>query len=229
MMKRFTTLAAFVAAMGILVPATASAKTVAGRVASFSPTSISVFDKEVVTVGIDSQTTFTKLITQKPWQESAALTVNALRVGRYAVVHVPDGKGAAANWIQVATDVPVISNAPIAALALEVTTGYTVEAAKHLAEAKLRRAEPTASESKRSGGVDTALHCERLAELGRTAVAAGSPTSATPANSEAAIHRAEAVARRAVPNASESKRPGSPDTALHCDRMADQLEKAANK
>jgi hypothetical protein len=36
-----------------------------------------------------------------------------------------------------------------------------------------------------------------------------------------------AIARRAAPNASKSKRPGSPDTALHCDHMADRLEKAA--
>jgi hypothetical protein len=44
---------------------------------------------------------------------------------------------------------------------------------------------------------------------------------------EVARHRAEAAALRAAPNASESKRPGSPGTAVHCDRMADRLEKAA--
>jgi hypothetical protein len=37
------------------------------------------------------------------------------------------------------------------------------EAAKHRAEAAARRANPTASESKRPGGVDTAAHCERRA------------------------------------------------------------------
>jgi hypothetical protein len=44
---------------------------------------------------------------------------------------------------------------------------------------------------------------------------------------EAARHRAEAAALRAAPSASESKRPGSPGTAAHCDRIADRLEKAA--
>jgi hypothetical protein len=46
-------------------------------------------------------------------------------------------------------------------------------------------------------------------------------------NSEAATHRAEAAARRAVPTASESKRPAGVDTAAHCDRRADELEKAS--
>jgi hypothetical protein len=171
MMKRFTTFAALVAAIGIFVPATAFAKTVAGRVTGFSPTSISVFDKEVLTVGISNETVFTKLITRKPWQENVSLTANALRVGGYVAVHVPDGTDVA-NWVQVATDV-------------------------------------------RIEGIVSEVRTPSL-------TAADYPT-------EAARHRAEAMARRAAPNASESKRPGSPDTALHCDRIADRLEKAAGK
>lgn len=172
MTKRFTTLAAIIAAAGIFVPATAFAKTFSGHVTSFSTTSISVLDKEVVTVGIDSQTAFTKLITRKPWQESTALTANALRVGAHVYVHVPDGKNGVASWIQIATD-------------------FRNEA--FVSEAQVPAA-PALSD-----------------------------------NSEAAKHRAEARARRLAPNASESKRPGSPDTALHCDRIADRLEKAAGK
>lgn len=168
MTKRFTTLATLVAALGILVPATAFANTVAGRVTSFSPTSISVFDTEVVTVGLNNDTVFTKWITQKPWQADTALTANALQVGRYVVVHAENG---VANWVQVAMDRPVFTERGF--------TAYT-------------------------------------------------PTSVVPSGfmTEAARHRAEAAALRAAPNASESKRPGSPGTALHCDRMADKLEKA---
>ncbi len=44
---------------------------------------------------------------------------------------------------------------------------------------------------------------------------------------EAARHRAEAAALRAMPNASESTRPGSPGTAAHCDRIADRLDSVA--
>jgi hypothetical protein len=168
MMKRLTTLATLVAVFGLLVPATLFASTVVGRITSFSPTSISVFDKEVVTVGLDNQTVFTRLITQKPWQQDTALTASALQVGRYVVVHADSG---IANWVQVAMDRPVFT--------------------------------------------------ER-------AFATFTPTSVVPSGfvTEAARHRAEAAALRAAPNASESKRPGSPGTAVHCDRMADKLEKA---
>jgi len=168
MMKRLTTLAVFAAAVGMLVPAIARANTIAGRVTSFSPTSISVLDKEIVTVGIGVQTTFTRLITQKPWQEDTALTARALRVGGYVVVHVPEGNRVA-NWVQVATDF---------------------------------RNEPFVSEVR-------------------------TPAIATiEGSAEAARHRAESRALRAAPNASESKRPGSPGTAVHCDRIADRIEKA---
>jgi hypothetical protein len=162
MTKRFTTLAAFVGALAILVPATAFAKTVAGHVTGFSPTSISVFDKEIVTLGIDNSTSFTKLVTQKPWQEDAALTARALRVGGYVVVHVPEGNYVA-NWVQVATDfrnevfVSYVQT-PVAA----VNPG--VEAAHHRAEARERRMSPNASESKRPGSPDMAVHCDRIAD-----------------------------------------------------------------
>ena len=46
-------------------------------------------------------------------------------------------------------------------------------------------------------------------------------------DAEAADHMAEATAYRSGPNAAESKRPGSPGTAAHCDRFADAARKAA--
>jgi hypothetical protein len=171
MTKKITTLAAFVAAIGILVPAASFAKTVAGRVTSFTPNSISVFDKEIVTFGIGNQTVFTRIVTQKPWQQDTALTANALRAGGYVVVHVPEGTEVA-NWVQISTD-------------------FRNDAF--------------------------------VAEVRTPAVATVN------GDAEAARHRAMAMARRAAPNASESKRPGSPDTAVHCDRMADRLEKSAGK
>jgi hypothetical protein len=224
MTNTFRTLVA-AAAAALLLPASANATTFSGRVTSFSPTSITVIDKEMVTVGINDNTVFTKLITQKPWQEDTTLTAKALRVGASVVIHVPTNGGFVANWVQVALDRGVANNAPGAAIAPTVSYTYTDDALKHLIDARTRRANPTASESKRPGAVDTAAHCERLAALGRTAIVAPSVTAA-PVNSEAATHRAEAAARRAAPTASDSKRPGGVDTAAHCDRRADELEKA---
>jgi hypothetical protein len=184
-------------------------------------------DKEMVTVGINDNTVFTTLITQKPWQADTTLTAKALRVGASVVIHVPTNGGFVANWVQVALDRGFANNAPVAANAPTASYTYTDDALKHLSQARALRANPTASESKRPGAVDTAAHCERLAAMGRTAISAPSVTSATPVDSDAAEHRAEAAARRAAPTASESKRPGGVDTAAHCDRRADELEKAS--
>jgi hypothetical protein len=41
-------------------------------------------------------------------------------------------------------------------------------------------------------------------------------------------HRALAKAYRRTPSGSDSKRPGAPDTALHCDRLADSAAAAAS-
>ena len=55
MTNKFRTLVA-VAATALLVPASANATTFSGRVTSFSPTSITVMDKEMVTVGVNDNT-----------------------------------------------------------------------------------------------------------------------------------------------------------------------------
>jgi hypothetical protein len=209
MLKKIATLTTLAAAAGILIPAIANANTIAGRVTSFSPTSISVLDTEVVTVGIDNQTTFSKLITQKPWQENTALSVNALRVGRYVVVHVPNDNGFVANWVQVATDVRIANGAPLANLGspapvAQANSGDTLggkEVRDLIANAK------TPAEHRR-----LAKHFE---------------TVAARYGADAADHVAEAKAYRSAPSASESKRPGSPDTAMHCDRLADAARNAA--
>jgi len=202
MLKKFTAIAAFAAAFGLV--ASAQASTVSGRVTASSPTSISVLDKEMVTVGINDDTVFTKLVTQKPWQEDIALTASAVRVGAFVVVHVPENSGFIANWVQVG-DFGKIDYAPVAPVARLFSPG---------------------SESKRPGAVDTAAYRERVAAIGHAPAVIASVTNAAPANTEAAFHRAEASKRRANPNASESKRPGGVDTAAHCDRMARELENA---
>jgi hypothetical protein len=161
MTKRFTTLAAFVAALAI-VPATAFARTVTGHVTGFSPTSISVFDREIVTIGFDNSTAFTKFVAQKPWQQDTALTADALRVGNYVVVHVPDGAGVA-NWVQVATDFRYEAFAATAQTAV-APVNTSIEAARHRTEARAHRMTPNASEAKRPGSPDTALHCDRMAD-----------------------------------------------------------------
>ncbi len=48
-------------------------------------------------------------------------------------------------------------------------------------------------------------------------------------DAEAADHEIVAKAYRAGPNPSESKRPGAPDTALHCDRLAADARAAAKE
>jgi len=164
MMKRIATLTAVVAMIGILVPATALAKTIAGHVTAFTPTSLSVLDKEIVTVGINRETEFTRLITHKPWQADTHLTFSALRVGAYAVVHVPDNGGGIAAWVQIATDGDIAATTVAAVGTPAAVINYQDEAAHHRAEARMRRASPNASESKRPGSPDTALHCERLAD-----------------------------------------------------------------
>jgi hydrogenase maturation factor len=162
MTKRFTTLVAFIAAIGILGPAAAFARTVTGHVTGFSPTSISVFDREIVIIGFDNSTAFTKLVTQKAWQQDMALTANALRVGNYVVVHVPNGT-AVADWVQVATDFRYEAFA-VTAQTPAAPVNTSIEAARHRAEARARRMSPTASETKRPGSPDTALHCDRIAD-----------------------------------------------------------------
>lgn len=42
-------------------------------------------------------------------------------------------------------------------------------------------------------------------------------------------HRAMAKAYRRTPSGSDSKRPGAPDTAVHCDRLADNAAGAASE
>ena len=166
-----------------------------------------------------------------------------------------------------------------------VAAEYEADAAEHDALAKAYKARPGTSETKRPGSVDTAAHCERLAEFARSAAAearqmasahegmpgtsATAPSGAAAAESqsddllgaaelkvlvesaaspadhqklsrhfgalaarydnEAATHRALARVLRAGPNPSETKRPGAPDTAAHCERLASLASEAGGE
>jgi deoxycytidylate deaminase len=168
-----------------------------------------------------------------------------------------------------------------AALAAE----YAADAVEHDALAKAYRGHLGPSETKRPGAVDTAAHCERLAEYSRklaaearemasthdrmrgtataTAPAATIPgnrsgdllvaadvkalvgSAASPADhlklsrhyaalaarfkADATTHEELSKALRAGPNPSETKRPGAPDTAAHCDRLASLARQAAEE
>jgi hypothetical protein len=105
MLKRMLLLLVLVSAVGIALPSEAIAgKSVVGRITDFNATTLSVRDKEIVTVMLDSRTTYAKRITQKPWQEDTRLGAGALRVGRFVAVHVRTDNPKVADWVQIATD-----------------------------------------------------------------------------------------------------------------------------
>ena len=169
---------------------------------------------------------------------------------------------------------------------LAVAGDYDARAREHRAMAEAYRRTPTGAESKRPASLETAVHCDRLADrateaatearalaaayAGSTPVAQTSPTLATETAGAAASsadvletaelrrlvqeaptsesharlerhylalatrferdanqHRGLAVAYRAEPTASESKRPGAPDTAVHCERLAERVSRMA--
>ncbi len=105
MLKRMLLLLVLVSAVGIALPSKAVAsKTLVGRITDYNATSLSVRDKEILTVTLDARTTYTKLITQKPWQEDTRLNAGALRVGRFVAVQVRKDNPNVADWVQIATD-----------------------------------------------------------------------------------------------------------------------------
>jgi hypothetical protein len=103
MLKRILVLSALVPALGVLLPSSAAAHTITGRITAYSTGSVSVFDHEVVTVRLDGYTSYSKLITQRPLQQDTRLTANALTVGRLVVVHLNKSRDRA-KWVEIATD-----------------------------------------------------------------------------------------------------------------------------
>ena len=193
----------------------ASARTITGRITAYTATSISILDKEVVTLRLNEQTVFTKMVTQKPWQEDTRLGRKALAVGRYAAVHVSKDDPLAAAWVQIATD-------------MRPVTFSTGERAR-LAEA------PRASvQSSDARPADMLSKQELLALVSSAKTAEDHLRLAKHFSAEAAQYEADAEEHVAMakvyrtrPTASESKRPGAPDTSAHCDRLAEFARKSA--
>ena len=213
-------LIALVSAVGIAVPATAVAsKTIVGRITEYNATSMSVRDREVLTVTLDERTTYTKLITRKPWEEDARLTAKALGVGRYVAVHVRRDNPNVADWVQIATDMtPVLlAAAPWAGLSAPQPAAPAL-------------AVPTA----KSSDLLTPRQVKELIATAKT------PTDhvklqkhflavAAKYEADANEHAAEAQAYRRNPSFMESKNPAGPGTATHCDRFAELDREAAKE
>jgi hypothetical protein len=107
MMKKMIGLSGVLALGLVFVSSAAASGTFAGRVTRYSGTSLSVFNGEEVTFLTNEQTTFSKLITQKPWGGDVRLDARVLRVGAYVAVHRRGDNGAMADWVQIATDLPL--------------------------------------------------------------------------------------------------------------------------
>lgn len=219
-MKRLVLLLVSVLGFGIALPTKAIAtETLVGRITGFSTTSLSVRDKEILTVTLDDRTTYTKLITQKPWEEDTRLSADALSVGRLVAVHVRKNRMNVADWVQIATHSRSI--APAAA-PLPMFSGP----------------QPVAPASRPSKAQSSDLLTSK--QVRALIAKANTPADhvklqkhflALAANYEADAneHAAEAQAYRKNPSFMESKNPVGPGTATHCDRFVELDREAAKE
>jgi hypothetical protein len=219
MLKRTLLVLVLVSGLGIALPGKAVAsRSIVGRVTDYNGASLSVRDREVLTVTLDERTTYSKLITQKPWQADTRLTASALGVGRFVVVHVRTDNPAVADWVQIATDmrpVPAVSDPRPAFFAPQPATAGSVTskaAASDLLTSKQVR-ELIASAKTSADHLKLQKHYLALAAK---------------YEADAAEHAADAQAYRKNPNFVESKNPSGPGTAAHCERFA-QLDREAAK
>ena len=206
MTKRFTSFT-LAAALSVL-PAVAFATTLTGRVTNFSPTSISVFDKEVVIVGLNGETVFT---TEAVRHRAEAAVLRA--VPNASESKRPGSPGTAVHCERIANR-------------LEKAAGVTAAAPT----ANLGTPAPvlqTSANNILSGKEVRELIANAKTPADHRKLAKHFAAVATRYEAEATDHAAEAKAYRATPNASETKRPGGPDTALHCDRLAEAARNAA--
>ena len=222
MLKRTLLLIVLISGFGMALPTkAAAAKTIAGRVTIYNAISLSVRGSEIVTVTLDDRTTYTKLITRKPWQSDAALDASALDIGRFVAVHVRQDDPAVADWVQIATDLPAVG--PAVAPAVAPASAFAAP----------QSAAPATPETK-SPDLLTNTQVRALIASAKTpadhvklqkhylALAAKYETDATE-------HAADAVAYRKNPSFMESKHSGNPGTAAHCDRFAELDREAARE
>ena len=215
MVKRTLLALVLVSGLGIALPGKAVAsRTIVGRVTDYNGVSLSVRDREILTVTLDERTTYSKLITQKPWQEDTRLTASALGVGRFVAVHVRTDNPAVADWVQIATDMrpaPSISGPRPAFFAPQPATPSRSVSSDLLTSKQVR--ELIASAKTPADHVKLQKHYLALAAR---------------YEADAADHVADAQAYRKNPSFLESKNPTGLGTAAHCDRFA-QLDRDAAK
>jgi hypothetical protein len=217
MLKRTLLLLAMASAVVIALPDKAAAsKTIVGRITNYSTTSLSVRDKEVLTVTLDGRTTYTKLITQKPWQEDVQLGIARLRVGQFVTVHVRQDSPSVADWVQIATDMRPAAFAVAPSTALAAATP------------------DLSSETSTSSDLLTSRQVRKLIAEAKTAedhVKLQHHFLALAAKYDASArdHAADAQAYRKTPSFRDSKSPVGPGTAAHCDRFAELDREAAKE
>ncbi len=105
MIKRILFLIALAGIVATAAPTNAAADRCArGRITALTANSMSVYDNETLTFGLDSRTRYTKWITQGRWQQQTDLSADALYVGELVYVHQRHDATDAARWVQIATD-----------------------------------------------------------------------------------------------------------------------------
>jgi len=171
-------------------------------------------DKEIVTLGLDSRTAFTKWVTQKPWEQDTRLTASVLKVGQYVAIHRRTEDLNRASWVQIATDVPAI--VALSNPALNPVRGVAND------PVALASASDLLSSSEVLALIANARTPSDHMKLSRHFAALAAQYDA-----DAADHAAEAKAYRAKGTPSETKRPGTPGTAAHCERLAELARDAA--
>ena len=203
MLKRLFPLLALASAVIAVLPANASAnKIIVGRVVEYNGSSLSVLDKEALTVTLDPNTMYSKLVTQKPWQQDTRLNASALGIGRFVAVHVRKDNPNVADWVQIATDMR----------SLAAVTAPATASSDLLTPAELKALIASAKTS--ADHLKLQKHYLALAAK---------------YDAEASDHAAEAAAYRKNPTFMESKNPVAPGTAAHCDRLADRAREAAKE
>jgi hypothetical protein len=198
-----------------LAAASASARTVTGRITAYTAISLSVLDKEVITLRLSDRTVFTKMVTQKPWQEDTRLDKRALAVGRYVAVHVRKDDPLAAAWVQIATDMRPVTFPTGDMTRLTEPPRPSARASDASPADVLSKQELLALVASAKTAEDHLRLAKHFSE------------KAARYEADAEDHAAMAKAYRTRPTASESKRPGAPDTSAHCDRLAEFARKSA--
>lgn len=105
MIKRMLLVITLAGAAAMALPDRAAAdRCTRGRITSLTANSMTVFENETLSFGLDSRTRYTKWITKGPWQQSTDVTADALYVGELVYVHQRHDGTDAARWVQIATD-----------------------------------------------------------------------------------------------------------------------------